>query len=55
MILVVKNRHVNEYINLRTLQNLSYDMAGGEDNFLEKNLLAPYEIIAEKLTAPLPS
>ena len=37
-----------------TLQNLLYDMAGGEENFLEKNLLAPYEIIAEKLSAPSP-
>ena len=36
------------------LQNLLYDMASGEEKFLEKNLLAPYEIIAEKLTAPLP-
>ena len=38
--------------DLGTLQNLLYDMAGGEENFLEKNLLAPYETIAEKLTAP---
>ena len=37
-----------------TVQNLLFDMAGGDEKFLEKNLLAPYEIIAEKLTAPSP-
>ena len=37
---------------LGTVQRLSYDMAGGEETILEKNLLAPYEIIAEKLIAP---
>ena len=41
---------------LRDSANLLYDVAGGEGNVLEKNLLAPapYEIIAEKLTAPSP-
>ena len=43
-----------EYLGvmLGTVQNLLYDMAGGDENLLEKNLLAPYEIIAAKLTAP---
>ena len=40
--------------SLGTLQNCSYDMASGEENFLETNLLAPCEVIAEKLTAPSP-
>ena len=39
---------------LGTVQNLLYDMASGEGNILEKNLLALHEIIAEKLTAPSP-
>ena len=41
-------------IPLGTVQNLLYDMAGGEENFLEKNLLAPYKIIVERLTALSP-
>ena len=45
----------NNYSYKGIVKNLSllYDMAGGE-NFLEKNLLAPYEIIVGKLTAPSP-
>ena len=30
------------------VQNLYYYMAGGEKKLLQKNLLAPYEIIAKK-------
>ena len=41
-------------LSLERVQNLLYDMAGGEENFFGKNLLTPYEIIAEKLTAPSP-
>ena len=36
------------------MKNLLYDMTGREENFLERNLLAPYEIIAEKPTVPSP-
>ena len=39
---------------LETAQYSLYYMAGGEENFLKNNLLAPYEITAEKLTAPSP-
>ena len=47
-------RYLRELCDLGTVQNLSYDMAGGDEISLEKNLLAPYEIIAEKLTVPSP-
>ena len=36
-----------------TEQNLSYDMAGGKRKFLQRNLLAPYEIIAKKVHCPV--
>ena len=42
---------VNTFIDqskgtLRTEQNLSYDMTSGKGKFLQRNLLALYEIIA---------
>ena len=33
---------------LETVQHLLYDMAGEGENFLAKNVLAPYDIVAEK-------
>lgn len=38
-------------IKLGSVRNLLNDMASGEENFLQKSLLAPYVIIAKKLTA----
>ena len=32
---------------LGKMQNLLYDMAGGEEKFLQKSLLKPYKIIAK--------
>ena len=40
--------------SVRDSAKLSYEMAGGEESFLDKNLLTPYEIIAEKLSALSP-
>ena len=40
--------------SLRDSANFSCCSAGGEVNFLHKNLLAPYEIIAENATAQSP-
>ena len=37
-----------------TAQNSLYYMAGGEEKFFQKNLLAPYEIIVENTTAQSP-
>ena len=36
-----------------TEQNLSYDMAGGKGEFLQRNLHTPYEIIAKKTNYPV--
>ena len=38
---------------LGTEENLSYDMAGGKGKFLQRNLLAPYEIILKKTHCPV--
>ena len=40
--------------DLGTAQNLLYHLAGGEEKLLQKNLLAPYEIIAKNTTAQSP-
>ena len=36
-----------------TDQNLSYDIAGGKGKFMQRNLLAPDEIIAKKTHYPI--
>ena len=42
--------------DLRTVQNLSYDMDDGEEKLFQKHLLTPYKIIAKSrcsVTLPL--
>ncbi len=41
-------------MNYGTVQTLINVMAGGEEHFLLKDLLAPYEIVAKKPTSPSP-
>ena len=41
------------FSELGAVQKLLYYMAGGEEKLLQKNLLAPYEIIAKKYNCPV--
>ena len=36
------------------VENLLYNMAGEDEKFLNKNLLAPHKVIAKQPTAPSP-
>ena len=47
------SRFLKQTLGRGTEQNLSYRIAGGNETFLQRNLLAPYEIIAQKIHSPV--